>query len=117
MGVDFFGAQRLLLKRDPVLRNHQLKGKYKGYRSIDVTDDVRALYLQKEHEAIFDAVGTHSQFCMGSVNRLTLGLQVLLDKYSLATMPVGLGTSSPATTLPGKPVSKTARSCPIRIYR
>lgn len=45
----------------PSLRNHQLKGKYKEYRSIDVTGDVRALYLQKEHEAIFDAVGTHSQ--------------------------------------------------------
>lgn len=43
------------------LRNHQLKGKYKDYRSIDITGDVRALYLQKEDEAIFDAVGTHSQ--------------------------------------------------------
>lgn len=45
----------------PSLRNHPLKGKYKEYRSIDVTSDMRALYLQKEHEAIFDAVGTHSQ--------------------------------------------------------
>jgi len=45
----------------PVLRNHQLKGKYKEYRSIDITGDVRGLYLQKENEAIFDAVGTHSQ--------------------------------------------------------
>lgn len=45
----------------PLLRNHQLKGKYKNYRSIDVTGDIRALYLQKENEAIFDAVGTHSQ--------------------------------------------------------
>ena len=43
------------------LRNHQLKGKYKEYRSIDITGDVRALYLQKENEVIFDAVGTHSQ--------------------------------------------------------
>ncbi|HEU5187661.1 MAG TPA: type II toxin-antitoxin system mRNA interferase toxin, RelE/StbE family [Candidatus Saccharimonadales bacterium] len=43
------------------LRNHQLKGKYKDYRSIDVTGSIRALYLQKENEAIFDAVGTHSQ--------------------------------------------------------
>lgn len=43
------------------LRNHQLKGKYKQYRSIDITGDVRALYLQMEHESIFDAVGTHSQ--------------------------------------------------------
>ena len=45
----------------PLLRNHQLKGKYKEYRSIDVTRDIRALYLQKENEAIFDAIGTHSQ--------------------------------------------------------
>jgi addiction module RelE/StbE family toxin len=45
----------------PTLRNHALKGKYKAYRSIDVTGDVRALYLQQEDEAIFDSVGTHSQ--------------------------------------------------------
>jgi addiction module RelE/StbE family toxin len=45
----------------PTLRNHQLKGKYKEYRSIDVIGDVRALYLQRANEAIFDAVGTHSQ--------------------------------------------------------
>lgn len=45
----------------PILRNHQLKGKYKEYRSIDVTGDVRALYIQREDEAVFDAVGTHSQ--------------------------------------------------------
>lgn len=45
----------------PVLRNHQLRGKYKEYRSIDVTGDIRALYLQRENEAIFDVVGTHSQ--------------------------------------------------------
>ena len=37
----------------PALRNHALKGKYKHYRSIDITGDLRALYLQKEHEAIF----------------------------------------------------------------
>lgn len=45
----------------PSLRNHALKGKYKFYRSIDVTGDLRALYLQKDDEAIFDALGTHSQ--------------------------------------------------------
>ncbi|HJQ08196.1 MAG TPA: type II toxin-antitoxin system mRNA interferase toxin, RelE/StbE family [Candidatus Saccharimonadales bacterium] len=45
----------------PLLRNHQLKGKYKEYRSIDVTGDIRALYLQKENEAIFDTLGTRSQ--------------------------------------------------------
>jgi addiction module RelE/StbE family toxin len=42
------------------LRNHALKGKYKEYRSIDITGDVRALYLQQDNEAIFDTVGTHS---------------------------------------------------------
>jgi addiction module RelE/StbE family toxin len=45
----------------PLLRNHQLKGKHKEYRSIDITGDIRALYMQKENEAIFDTVGTHSQ--------------------------------------------------------
>lgn len=45
----------------PTLRNHQLKGKWKDHRSIDITGDVRALYLQRENEAIFDAIGTHSQ--------------------------------------------------------
>jgi YafQ family addiction module toxin component len=46
---------------DQSLRNHALKGKYKDYRSIDITGDVRALYLQNNNEAIFDTVGTHSQ--------------------------------------------------------
>ena len=45
----------------PLLRNHALKGRYKQYRSIDITGDVRALYLQKENEAVFDVIGTHSQ--------------------------------------------------------
>lgn len=46
---------------DPRLRNHALRGKYRNTRSIDITGDVRALYIQTEHEAIFVAVGTHSQ--------------------------------------------------------
>jgi addiction module RelE/StbE family toxin len=46
---------------NPTLRNHALKGKYKDYRSISVTGDVRVLYLQSGDEVIFDAVGTHSQ--------------------------------------------------------
>lgn len=45
----------------PALRNHALKGKHKEYRSINITGDVRALYLQRDDEAIFDVVGTHSQ--------------------------------------------------------
>lgn len=45
----------------PSLRHHQLRGKYKNYRSIDITGDLRVLYLQRGDEAIFDTVGTHSQ--------------------------------------------------------
>ena len=46
---------------DPELNNHPLKGKYKKYRSIDVTGDFRALYLIQDDHIVFDIVGTHSQ--------------------------------------------------------
>ena len=42
---------------DPELRDHRLKGKYKQYRSIDITGDYRALYLLQGDEVIFDVVG------------------------------------------------------------
>ena len=44
------------------LSNHALKGKYLGYRSIDITGDVRALYTVKGNlVVIFGLIGTHSQ--------------------------------------------------------
>ncbi len=46
---------------DPSLRNHPLKGRYKQYRSINISGDLRALYLLTEGEAIFEAVGSHSE--------------------------------------------------------
>ena len=47
---------------DPELRNHALKGKYLGYRSIDITGDIRALYtVQGNIIIIFGFIGTHSQ--------------------------------------------------------
>ena len=47
---------------DITLRNHALKGKYLGYRSIDVSGDVRALYTVKgDIVIIFGFIGTHSQ--------------------------------------------------------
>ena len=45
----------------PSLRNHALKGKYKDYCSINITGDIRALYLKHKNEIIFDTIGTHSQ--------------------------------------------------------
>ena len=47
---------------DKALRNHALKGKYLGYRSIDNTGDIRALYTtQGDTIIIFGFIGTHSQ--------------------------------------------------------
>jgi addiction module RelE/StbE family toxin len=47
---------------DVSLRNHALKGKYLGYRSIDISGDVRALYtVRGDTIIIFGFIGTHSQ--------------------------------------------------------
>lgn len=47
---------------DTNLRNHALKGKYLGYRSIDITGDLRALYTVKGNTiVIFGFIGTHGQ--------------------------------------------------------
>ena len=47
---------------DPILNNHTLTGKYFGYRSIDVTGDIRVIFEQTEKEiARFVNIGTHSQ--------------------------------------------------------
>ena len=46
---------------DSELNNHPLKGKYKKYRSINITGDFRALYLVQDEYIVFDLVGTHSQ--------------------------------------------------------
>ena len=54
-----------LFKKNPhdrVLRDHALKGKYKGYRSIDIECDLRALYYIKDDIIIiFGFIGSHSQ--------------------------------------------------------
>ena len=61
--VQVFQRIKLFTKEplNPLLRDHQLKGKYKRYRSIDITGDFRALYFLEIDKAIFDIVGTHSQ--------------------------------------------------------
>lgn len=45
----------------PALRNHVLKDKYAGFRSIDVTDDWRALYRIELERIIFVELGTHEE--------------------------------------------------------
>lgn len=46
----------------PILENHQLTGKFTGYRSINITGDFRAIYKEISNaEVIFVLLGTHSK--------------------------------------------------------
>lgn len=45
---------------DPVLNNHALKGKWVGYRSINVTGDIRAIFKREDGSALFVAIDKHS---------------------------------------------------------
>ncbi len=60
-----FDERLLLLRIDPnapMLRIHPLKGKYTGYWSMNISGDIRALYiLRGETIIIFALIGSHSQ--------------------------------------------------------
>lgn len=46
---------------DKTLNNHQLKGKYSQYRSINISGDLRALFeIVGENAAYFVLLNTHS---------------------------------------------------------
>ena len=46
----------------PVLKVHPLRGNFKGYWSMNVNGDVRALYIvDGDSIVIFGLIGTHSQ--------------------------------------------------------
>lgn len=49
----------------PSLRKHMLRDKYAGYRSIDITDDWRALFKIRKSKLktiiTFHILGTHAQ--------------------------------------------------------
>lgn len=44
----------------PELNNHSLHGEYLGYRSINITGDLRAIYKIKEDCTYFVTIDTHS---------------------------------------------------------
>lgn len=45
-----------------LLNNHPLRGKFQGYRSINIAGDLRAVYkFQKPDTCIFVAIGTHGR--------------------------------------------------------
>ena len=53
----------LIIEPDnPMLRVHALKAEYKGYLSMNVTGDIRALfYYEGTNVVVFGFIGTHSQ--------------------------------------------------------
>lgn len=58
-----FKERRNLFLRDefdPILNNHALRGKYTGYRSINITGDLRVLYKREGDIVIFVTIGKHS---------------------------------------------------------
>ncbi|KKR86330.1 MAG: hypothetical protein UU32_C0017G0003 [Candidatus Woesebacteria bacterium GW2011_GWB1_41_10] len=50
-------------KFNPILNNHALVDKFRGYRSINVTGDWRAIFREfgEGGTVYFDLIGTHSQ--------------------------------------------------------
>lgn len=45
----------------PILNNHELHGKYKGYRSIKITADLRVIYeVLKKDVVLFLTIDSHS---------------------------------------------------------
>ncbi len=46
----------------PTLNNHGLKGRYAGYRSINISGDFRAVFIQHSASHVeFIDIGSHSQ--------------------------------------------------------
>lgn len=46
---------------NPVLNNHSLGGKYQGYRSINITGDIRVIYKKEREIVIFVTIASHSE--------------------------------------------------------
>lgn len=62
---DQFIARLELWQRDPrakELHTHALTGKYRGAQSINVTGDIRAVFIYLDDETVkFVLIGSHSQ--------------------------------------------------------
>lgn len=47
---------------NPILNNHALTGKYQGYRSINVSGNIRAIYINSsEEDVVFVKIGSHNK--------------------------------------------------------
>ena len=60
-----FKERRNLFLEDqfhPLLNSHFLKGEYKGCRSINITGNIRAIFIPKDEDiVVFIRVDTHSE--------------------------------------------------------
>lgn len=60
-----FKRRLLKFRNDPFqveLNNHPLKGRWQGYRSINISGDFRAIYKNVDTDrVVFVAIGSHSQ--------------------------------------------------------
>jgi len=59
-----FGIRLAVFLLEPYsleLNNHPLVGEWRGYRSIDITGDIRAVYRVDNDIYLFVAIGSHSQ--------------------------------------------------------
>lgn len=45
----------------PILKDHQLSGKLKGFRAFSLTGDIRVVYYLYNNIAYFVDIGTHNQ--------------------------------------------------------
>jgi len=58
-----FDERILLFQKEefnPSLNNHSLVGEYNGYRSINITGDLRAIFKRYKTQVIFTKIGSHS---------------------------------------------------------
>lgn len=58
-----FRERLVLFERDefdPVLNNHALKGRYLGYRSINITGDICVVFKRESESALFVVIDNHS---------------------------------------------------------
>jgi len=62
---DKFDGRVILFTQDfyyPLLNNHALDGKWLGFRSINITGDIRAIFEQStKNDIVFVAIGTHNE--------------------------------------------------------
>lgn len=47
--------------KDPLLKDHALKGNLKGFRAFSITGNIRLMYKKEKDNIILYDIGTHNQ--------------------------------------------------------